>query len=120
MDDFYKKQLESFGIESTRIVPGDLEKRRREERKASSLVAVKTLMSRMEGRQWLYTILDDCRTFASPFVPGQPDTSAFFMGAQAMGFRLLNEILQSSPENYPVMLQEEAARNMVKRDEDNF
>jgi len=117
-DDFYKKQLEEFGIESTRVVEGNLEKKRAEERKASTTAVIKYLMSEMAGRHWLYSVLDMCRTFTSPFVPGQPDVTAFFSGAQALGHRLLADIMEVAPENYYVMVQEEAARKSTKRDQE--
>jgi len=110
MDDVYKKQLEALGIEAIRIVPGDIEKKRTEERKEISAAVMRNLMDSIEGRSWLYCVLDMCRTFTSPFVPGQPDTTAFFSGAQALGHKLLADIMIAAPEKYYMMIGEEQAR----------
>lgn len=109
-DDFYKKQLSEFGIEQTRIITGDIEKKRQAERHEASIAVVKSLMDNMQGRQWLYSVLDMCKTFTTPFVAGSPDATAFFCGAQAIGQKLLEDIMIASPENFFVMITEEAAR----------
>jgi hypothetical protein len=112
-DDFYKKQLEAFGIESVRITKGDINKKRSQERQESMLTMIRLIMDRVEGRQWLYTILDMCRVFTSPFVPGQPDVTAFFSGAQALGHKILADIMVAAPQNYYLMISEEESRKQA-------
>ena len=114
-DKVYQKQLEKFGIESTVIVEGDLNKKRQLEFLEIHNSVVNALMASMEGRQWLYSKLDMCRIFTTPFVASDPYGTAFFSGVQAVGHNLLNDIMAASPENYFLMVQEAAARN-TKRD----
>lgn len=109
-DETYKKQLEAFGIEQARFVKGDPAKKRQEERQEATIAVVRALMERIEGRQWLYAQLDICGVFTVPFVPGQPDVSNLLAGAQAYGHTLLRDIMLAAPENFYVMVQEEAAR----------
>ncbi len=112
-DDFYRKQLESFGIEQTRIVQGDLDEKRRKEREAVSLSVIKALMEQMSGRQWLYSLLDMCMTNGSVFVPNKPDMTTFFLGAQYIGKSVMDQIMQAAPEQYYIMIMEEAARKQA-------
>lgn len=109
-DATYKKQLEAFGIEAVRITDIDLEKKRQEETRQAMLSVVKALMDRTEGRQWIYSKLDMCKVFTTPFVPGQPDGTAFFSGVQSVGQNLLSDVMEASPENFYTMIQEENAR----------
>lgn len=109
-DNFYKKQLEKFGVESTRILDGDAEKQRQQQFHESMIAVVKQFMETIEGRQYFYSKLDMCRVFTTPFIPGAPDGTAFFSGIQSVGQNLLDDIMQASPENFYVMLQEAAAR----------
>lgn len=111
VDKVYRKQLEKFGIESTIIVEGDLNKKRRIEFNEINDGVVKAIMSSMEGRQWIYSKLDMCRIFTSPFVPSDPYGTAFFSGVQSVGQNLLDDIMRASPENFYIMNQEAAARN---------
>lgn len=120
-DKFYKKQLESFGIESLRITNVSLNKKIEKERYDSNMDVVKSLMATMEGRQWLYGILDVCRVFTSPFAGEKTHTTAFLAGVQTLGHKFLDDIMKASPEKYYVMVQEENARrkgDAVKDDSD--
>lgn len=113
MDKVYQKQLEAFGIESTRIKTGDLEKQLSEDQRAATLSSIKFLMERPDGRQWLWGMMDMCRVFTSTFVPGKPDTSDFLSGAQAVGHKILGDIMQATPEQFYVMNQEAATRRIA-------
>jgi len=110
IDNTYKKQLEQFGIESVRVTEGDLQRQQKAIESESTLLVVKTLMERMEGRQWLYSKLDMCGVFTAPIVPGDPYGAHVLMGIQAVGQNLLNDIMRSSPENFYLMTTEAAAR----------
>lgn len=75
-------------------------------RKASELEVVRTIMSTVQGRAWMYAILESCMIYGNPFVPGQPDATGFNLGQANVGKRLLGDIMNSAPENYLKMCNE--------------
>lgn len=109
-DAYYQKQLAAFGIDSVRITEGDINKKRQEETAEMLLGVVKNLMDRVDGRHWVYSMLEMCQTFSPPFVPGKPDVSNFFSGAQAVGIKIFNDVMKVSPEKFWEMMQEASAR----------
>jgi hypothetical protein len=110
MDDVYKKQLEQFGIESTRIVHGDVEKHRREQMRQTMLSVVRAIMENTQGRQWMYSKLDMCGVFTAPIVAGDPYGTHVLAGIQAMGQNLLKDVMDAAPEQFYAMISEAAAR----------
>lgn len=112
-DKVYEKQLEQFGVEQTRVIDVDLRKRAKEEHAISSSVTIKNIMDTMQGRQWMYSKLDSTGVFTTPFVPGQPDFSAFLSGAQAVGQMFLSEVMLHTPKEFNLMCEEAAARTAV-------
>lgn len=111
MDKVFKKQLEKFGIESTRIVEENLQKKRQQEFAVNTIEVIRVLMDSMQGRQWLYSKLNMCGVYATPFIAGHPDVTAYLCGLQDFGHSLQREIMASAPEKYFLMIQEEEARN---------
>ena len=111
-NDIFKKQLALLGIESAVAKP-DTPKDYREKTREVALAVTKELMKTSDGRQWLYYVLDLCRTFNAPFVAGNSDISDFFAGAQAVGLKIFDDIMAVSPENFPIMLQEEKSRKIA-------
>lgn len=109
-DKVYRKQLEKFGVESVRVIPGNLEKKKSEEQRQSMLSIVQMIMDTMQGRQWMWAKLDICGVFTAPIVPGDPYGSHVLSGIQAVGHNLLNDIMMASPQNFSLMAQEAAAR----------
>lgn len=120
-DDFYKQQLESFGIEATRVKPEkSIRREQKEKSQENTLKIIKLLMGSPEGRWWLYEQLDKCQTFTPAFVPGKQDVSDFFSGLQAFGLQLFSDVMTASPENFHLMNQEAAHRalgNEVKQED---
>lgn len=113
MDDKeYSSQLAKWGTEAIRPIKGNLSKKRQEERKEATIAVIKALMDRIEGRQWLYIQLDVCGVFATPFAPNRPDITAYLCGLQDFGHKLLADIMESSPEQFHLMVQEETARRI--------
>ncbi len=110
MDKTYQKQLEKFGIESTRIVEGDPLRKHQEEYVHAMLGIVKQLMSTIEGRQWIYSKLEFYCVNSTPYVAGKPDATAFLCGLQEAGHQLQNEVMLAAPNEYFVMIQEAATR----------
>lgn len=115
IDRTYKKQLEEFGIEFTTASEENITKKQRQEFAITQNEVVKALMNTVQGRQWLYSKLNMCKIFSTPFVPADPHGTSFFSGIQAVGHNLLDDIMKNSPENFSVMLQEAVARDEIKR-----
>ena len=114
IDKVYKKQLEQFGIEFTPPLDESLTKKQRQEFAITQSDVIKGLMNTMQGRQWLYSKLNMCRVFATPFIPSDAHGTSFFAGVQAVGHNLLDDIINNSPEDFSLMLQEAVARDAIK------
>lgn len=65
------------------------------------------LMSRPEGRRWLYSVLEMCHIFHTPF-SDNPTQMAFNVGVQNVGIRLTGDVARAAPELYLLMLKEKA------------
>jgi len=111
IDNTYKKQLEQFGIESVRMTEGDLTRQKKAADVEAMIAVMKAMMDSIEGRQWIYTKLDMCGVFTAPIAPGDPHGTHVLCGIQAVGHAILSDVMRSSPENFPLMIQEAAARN---------
>ncbi len=109
-DKTYKKQLEKFGIESTRVIDGDPIRKRLDDTAETMLGVVKDLMDSIEGRQWIYSKLALCGVFATPYIPGHPEDTAFQCGMQEIGHHLQREVEVASPKNYYLMVEEASTR----------
>jgi hypothetical protein len=114
-DPVYQKQLEEFGIVATRVPPAESVKKQDNTERTDNNTVMKNLLSTMQGRQWLYRKLDLCGTFMSPFVPGKPDSTAFFSGLQSFGHVILGEIMESDPDKFWLMIQEDQARRSANQ-----
>jgi hypothetical protein len=79
------------------------------------------IMFNKPGRAWLLRLLDSCHINNSPFAAGQPDVTAFHLGEEAVGKRLLTAAMAASVDLYMKAIkefQEEEARiNSVRRKE---
>lgn len=69
---------------------------------------VRRLMGHKNGRAWMFRLLEECQIRGVPFAPGQPDTTAFALGKQAIGWFLMQAI-EAYPEQYMQMLAEARA-----------
>jgi hypothetical protein len=67
---------------------------------------VQAAMEHAEGRAWFYDLLTACHIYHTAFLPGQPDATAFRLGEQNIGNRILADIQACAGENYLVMLKE--------------
>jgi hypothetical protein len=110
IDNTYKKQLEAFGIESVRATEGDIKRLQKAAELEAMINVVKALMDNIDGRQWIYTKLDMCGVFTAPIAPGDSHGTHVLCGIQSVGHAILNDVMRASPENFPLMLQEAAAR----------
>ena len=109
-DKILEKQLEAFGgTEYTQVVEVAPEA----QQSTQSLNPVKTLMSTMEGRAWMFGKLELCGVNSTPYVPGRPDDTAFNCGMQELGHHFQKEIMQVASNEYSVMLQEAASKAVL-------
>ena len=73
---------------------------------ALKLDVIKTVMSSVPGRQWIYSMLAKCHIFHTPFVRGEPDSTVFNCGEQNFGLFLLSDVQSAAPDLYLTMVQE--------------
>ncbi len=69
-------------------------------------------MSSNGGRAWILDILERCSIFATTFT-GDSLRSAFAEGQRNIGLFVLNDIMQTCPDQYVLMMQERNARNAM-------
>jgi len=110
IDKEYKKQLEAFGVDYTEVREGDIKRIESAAEIEAKNSIVKAIMDTVEGRQYLYNKLDMCGVFTSPVVKGDPYGTHVLCGVQSVGHVILNDIMLASPKNFPLMLEEAAAR----------
>lgn len=72
---------------------------------------LRLLLESQSGRLWLWDLLESCHCFASPFQPGQPDSSAFRCGEQNVGLRLIAQITRVQPDAFILMMKENSNGN---------
>lgn len=96
---------ETFSFDAGDPVAENNANRDEARRQREDAETVRRLMSHRNGRAWLFRLLERCHIYTSPFSPGQPDTTAFALGEQNIGLRLL-EAAQAFPDLYMTMLAE--------------
>jgi hypothetical protein len=67
---------------------------------------LRNLMRTKQGRAWLLRRLDECHINNSPFVPGQADVTAYHLGEEAVGRRLLTSAMSASVDLYMTAIKE--------------
>lgn len=67
---------------------------------------IKTIMATPQGRAWTLELLESCKIFGSPLVPGDPYFTYHNIGEQNVGKKLLQDINNSAPQEYILMMQE--------------
>lgn len=73
---------------------------------ALRLNVIKNIMQTIPGRAWIYTLLERCHIYHTPFLAGQPDVTAFQCGEQNIGNQLLADVQAAAPELYIQMIAE--------------
>jgi hypothetical protein len=64
------------------------------------------IMHTKQGRAWLLRQLDACHINNSPFAAGQPDVTAYHLGEEAVGKRLLIAVMAASVDLYMKAIKE--------------
>lgn len=99
----------------------DNAKRDQARRARNDLDVLRTIMHDKKGRDWLFRFLDACHINNSSFAAGQADQTAFNLGEEAVGKRVLKTAMAASVDLYMTMIreQEEEDRriNEVRRTE---
>jgi hypothetical protein len=72
---------------------------------------IRSLLKTTYGKRFIHSILTRCFIFHSPFVGGEPDSTALNIGKQEIGRALLAQVLEVRPEAYIEMTK------MQKEDE---
>ena len=67
---------------------------------------LRKLMHTPEGRSWLYRKLETCHIYSSTFSAGQSDVTAFQLGEENIGKRLMLECQAASVDLYMKMIKE--------------
>jgi hypothetical protein len=73
---------------------------------------VRTMMSTLPGRTWLWHHLSSCHCFSTTFT-GDPLTSAFSEGQRSIGLALLAEVMSACPDLYIQAMRESHERNTL-------
>jgi hypothetical protein len=76
-------------------------------RERADLDVLRNLMRDKKGRDWLYRFLDSCHINNTPFAPGQPDVTAFHLGEENVGKRVLLLAMTASTDLYMKMITEQ-------------
>jgi hypothetical protein len=77
---------------------------------------MQSILHTKPGRAWLNDILENCHIFSTPFVPGQPDTTAFAMGEENIGKRLMMAAIDADASGYMKMLAERKAEEQRQQE----
>ncbi len=67
---------------------------------------VSAIMSSPQGRKWMLNILTICKTFTNPVVPGDTHFTYHNIGEQNIGKKLLQDVNDSAPDQYILMMKE--------------
>ena len=70
---------------------------------------LRMMMRTKEGRAFLYRFLDRCHIYSTTFAPGQSDVTAFQLGEENVGKRLMLEAQSASVDLYVQMIKEQRA-----------
>lgn len=69
--------------------------------------AIRWLLKAKNGRAFFYRRLQLCHIYSSTFAPGQPDVTAFQLGEENVGKKLMMEAMDASPDLYMLMIKEQ-------------
>lgn len=68
------------------------------------------IMSTPLGRKWMLHLLNTCKTFSNPIVPGETHYTYHNIGEQNIGKKYLQDINDGAPEQYVLMMKESKNR----------
>jgi hypothetical protein len=71
---------------------------------------LRELMQKSAGRDWMFDLLSSVHIYHTPFARGAPDATAFALGEQNVGLRLMADLHSACPDLYLRMLGEQDER----------
>lgn len=75
-------------------------------KKIEDLNIIKAMMDLLEGRKYLYELMEACHIFGNCFYGEEPNKTAFSLGERNVGLRVLAHIMESAPDLYTQMCKE--------------
>lgn len=75
-------------------------------KKIERLDFIRIIMGTPRGREWILGVLNLCKIFGNPVIPGDPYLTYHNIGGQNIGKKLLQDINDSSPDFYVLMMKE--------------
>lgn len=66
----------------------------------------KAIMELKPGRKWMFDLLTECNIFGSPVVAGDTHFTYHNLGQQNIGKKLLQDVTESAPDEYVLMMKE--------------
>lgn len=85
----------------------DNAKREESRRSREDADVLRGLMHSKPGRAWLYRFLESCHIYSSTFAPGQSDVTAFSLGEENVGKKLMVAAIAASADLYVKMVKEQ-------------
>jgi len=86
---------------------------------SNRIAFTKTIMSTPFGREWMCNLLTRCNVFHTPFAAGRADVTSFQCGAQNVGLAIFADVVTHTPDQYVIMMQEQAIKEQVNGRRDN-
>ena len=86
---------------------------------SNRIAFTKTIMSTPFGREWMCNLLTRCNVFHTPFAAGRADVTSFQCGAQNVGLAIFVDVVTHTPDQYVIMMQEQAIKEQVNGRRDN-
>lgn len=83
----------------------DARKKEARERK-EELDYIRSIMKTRAGRKWMYKLIDECRAWGNPIIPGDTHLTYENLGRQNMGKKLFIDINDAAPDQYVAMMME--------------
>jgi hypothetical protein len=91
-------------------------------RQRDTIDVMRAILGTKKGRAWLCDKLEKCHIYGSPFMPGQPDATAFALGEENVGKQLMLEAIDADAGSYMKLLaerkEEEARQQEVRNREE--
>ncbi len=75
---------------------------------------IRHIMSTPAGRKWMMKLLNTCKTFSNPIVPGETHYTYHNLGEQNIGKKYLQDINDGAPDDYVRMMKESKDNKRAK------
>lgn len=102
--------------------PEQVKKRNNAQRKKAARVRkeeldfIKAIMSSLQGRKWMYNLIEECKSWGNPIIPGDVYLTYENLGRQNIGKKLFQDVGEAAPEEYVLMLKEARELTLLERE----